>query len=59
MTEYSEQFDKERRYRVQVSFHKYGHARENFASERVDTAENSKKLARHSKATREDGDGDG
>jgi hypothetical protein len=34
--EYSEQFDKERKYRVQLSFYKYGAARENFASGRVD-----------------------
>ena len=36
MAEYSEQFDRERRYRTQISFHKYGPARENFASGRVD-----------------------
>lgn len=34
--EYSDQFDKERRYRVEVSYHKYGPARDNFASGRVD-----------------------
>lgn len=34
--EYSEQFDKERKCRVEVSFYKYGPARENFASGRVD-----------------------
>ena len=36
MAEYSEQFDKERRYRVEVSYHKYGSARDNFGSGRVD-----------------------
>lgn len=36
MADYSEQFDKERRYRVQVSFYKYGSARDNFGSGRVD-----------------------
>lgn len=34
--EYSESFDKERKYRVEVSFHKYGPARDNFAGGRVD-----------------------
>lgn len=34
--EYSEQFDKERRARVEVSYYKYGPARDNFASGRVD-----------------------
>lgn len=36
MAEYSEQFDKERKYRVELSYHKYGPARENYASGRVD-----------------------
>ena len=36
MAEYSEAFDKERKCRVEVSFHKYGPARDNFASGRVD-----------------------
>ena len=36
MAEYSEQFDKERRYRVELSFYKYGPARDNFGSGRVD-----------------------
>jgi histidinol dehydrogenase len=36
MTDYSEQFDKERKYRVEVSHYKYGAARDNFASGRVD-----------------------
>jgi hypothetical protein len=35
-SEYSEQFDKERRYRVQLSYHKYGSARQNFGEGRVD-----------------------
>ena len=34
--DYSEAFDKERKYRVEVSFHKYGPARDNFSSGRVD-----------------------
>lgn len=34
--EYSDRFDKERRNRVEVSYHKYGSARDNFASGRVD-----------------------
>lgn len=34
--EYSEQFDKERKYRVELSYHKYGSARDNFAGGRVD-----------------------
>ena len=34
--EYSEQFDRERKYRVQISFFKYGPARENFGAGRVD-----------------------
>ena len=35
-TEYSEQFDKERKARVEVSFYKYGSARKNFGEGRVD-----------------------
>lgn len=34
--EYSDKFDKERRNRVEVSYYKYGSARDNFASGRVD-----------------------
>ena len=34
--EYSVQFDKERRNRVEVSYYKYGPARDNFGSGRVD-----------------------
>ena len=36
MIDYSEQFDKERKYRVGVSYHKYGSARKNFGEGRVD-----------------------
>ena len=36
MTDYSEQFDRERKYRVDISHHKYGSARDNFGSGRVD-----------------------
>ena len=35
-SEYSEQFDKERKYRVEISYYKYGSARDNFGSGRVD-----------------------
>lgn len=35
-TEYSEQFDKERKHRIEVSYFKYGPARKNFAEGRVD-----------------------
>lgn len=34
--EYSEQFDKERKSRIEVSYYKYGSARDNFGSGRVD-----------------------
>ena len=34
--EYSAVFDKERKYRVEISYYKYGSARDNFASGRVD-----------------------
>ena len=34
--EYSAQFDKERKNRVEVSYYKYGSARDNFGSGRVD-----------------------
>ena len=40
--EYSEVFDKERKYRVEVSYHKYGSARDNFGSGRVDAFETAK-----------------
>lgn len=36
MVDYSEQFEKERRHRVEVSYFKYGPARDNFGSGRVD-----------------------
>ena len=36
MFDYSEQFDKERKYRCQVSFYKYGPASKNFGEGRVD-----------------------
>ena len=36
MNDYSEQFDRERKYRVEVSYHKYGSARKNFGEGRVD-----------------------
>lgn len=35
-SEYSEQFDKERKYRVEISYFKYGPARDNYGSGRVD-----------------------
>ena len=34
--EYSAQFDKERQNRIEVSYYKYGSARDNFGSGRVD-----------------------
>ncbi len=36
MVDYSEQFDKERKYRVEISHYKYGSARKNFGEGRVD-----------------------
>lgn len=36
MSDYSEEFDKLRKNRVEVSFYKYGPARDNFGSGRVD-----------------------
>lgn len=35
-TEYSELFDNERKYRIKVSYYKYGPARKNFGEGRVD-----------------------
>ena len=35
-SQYSEQFDKERKARIETSYYKYGPARDNFASGRVD-----------------------
>lgn len=40
--DYSEQFDKERKYRVQISLYKYGSARKNFGGGRVDALETAK-----------------
>lgn len=40
--EYSEQFDKERKARVEVSYYKYGSARYNFGSGRVDALATAK-----------------
>lgn len=40
--EYSEQFDKERKARVEVSYYKYGSARDNFGSGRVDALATAK-----------------
>ena len=34
--EYSAQFDKERQNRIEISYYKYGPARDNFGSGRVD-----------------------
>lgn len=42
-TEYSEQFDKERKARIEVSYYKYGPARDNFASGRVDAIATAKR----------------
>lgn len=41
--EYSEQFDKERKARVEMSFYKYGSARDNFGSGRVDALATAEK----------------
>lgn len=41
-SEYSEQFDKERKYRVEVSYYKYGSARDNFGGGRVDALKTAK-----------------
>lgn len=41
--EYSAQFDKERKYRVEVSYYKYGSARDNFGSGRVDALATAEK----------------
>lgn len=38
MAEYNEEFDRLRRNRVQVSYHKYGPAAKNFGEGRVDAA---------------------
>lgn len=41
--EYSAQFDKERKNRVEMSYYKYGSARENFGSGRVDALATAEK----------------
>ena len=41
-SEYSEQFDKERKARIEVSYYKYGPARKNFAEGRVDAIATAK-----------------
>lgn len=43
MIDYSDQFDNERKYRVEISHYKYGSARDNFASGRVDALETAKR----------------
>lgn len=43
MNDYSEQFDKKRKYRVEMSHFKYGPARENFATGRVDAVKSAEK----------------
>ena len=40
--EYSDKFDKERKHRVEVSYYKYGPARDNFGAGRVDALETAK-----------------
>lgn len=42
-SQYSEQFDKERKARVETSYYKYGPARDNFASGRVDALATAEK----------------
>ena len=50
MSEYSEEFDRIRRNQCAVSFHKYGPAKENFASGRVDAiASLERKLSAYKK----------
>lgn len=50
MSEYSEEFDRIRKNQVKVSFHKYGPARDNFASGRVDAiASLERKLSAYKK----------
>lgn len=41
-SEYSEQFDKERKVRIETSYYKYGSGRDNFASGRVDALATAK-----------------
>lgn len=52
MNDYSEQFDKERRYRVEVSHYKYGPARENFATGRVDAIATAERCIEKFKKTK-------
>ena len=40
--EYSDKFDKESKHRVEVSYYKYGPARDNFGAGRVDALETAK-----------------
>ena len=40
--EYSNKFDNERKHRVEVSYYKYGPARDNFGAGRVDALETAK-----------------
>ena len=42
-SEYSEQFDKERKFRIEISYFKYGSARDNFGSGRVDALATAEK----------------
>lgn len=43
MVDYSEQFDKERQYRVAVAYYKYGPASKNFGEGRVDALETAQR----------------
>lgn len=43
MSEYNEEFDRLRRNRVEVSFHKYGPASKNFGEGRVDALETAQR----------------
>lgn len=43
MTDYNEEFDRLRRNRVEVSYHKYGPARKNFGEGRVDALATAKR----------------
>ena len=40
--EYSDKFEKERKHRVEVSYYKYGPAKDNFGAGRVDALETAK-----------------
>lgn len=42
-SEYSTSFDKERQHRIEVSYYKYGSARDNFGSGRVDAIATAEK----------------